>query len=134
MNLPEPEPIDPKELRPGPIRHESLPDELLERVRAVYDVVGPYLGTTLEQFEIGFMRDSHPESEVAIWCSMTGAWIAYHEKHVGEQLLTNDDEKKLLGALVVISTGVEDVAKFGVSPDVGRKLLACYDAFGEESE
>ena len=29
---------------------------------------------TLEQFEVGFMRDMHPESEVALWCSITAAW------------------------------------------------------------
>ena len=67
----DPEPIDPSELRSGPIRHDSLPPELLEHVRAVFDVVGPYLNTTLEQFEIGFMRDMHPEDEVAIWCGVT---------------------------------------------------------------
>ena len=45
--------------------------ELLEHIQAVFDVIGPYLDTTLEQFEIGFMRDMHPESEVAVWCSIT---------------------------------------------------------------
>ena len=64
----EPEFIDPSQLRPGPIRNESLPDELLEHIRAVFDVIGPYLDTTLEQFEIGFMRDMNPASEVVVWC------------------------------------------------------------------
>src|SRR6516162_10271846 len=49
----EPEYVDPRELRPGPIRHESLPPDLLGQIRAVYDVIGPYVGVTLEQFEIG---------------------------------------------------------------------------------
>ena len=62
----EPEYIDPKQLRPGPIRNESLPAELLGRIKAVFDVIGPYLNMTLEQFEVGFMRDMHPESEVAL--------------------------------------------------------------------
>ena len=61
----EPEHVDPKRLRPGPIRNESLPPELLEQIKAVFDVVGPYISMTLEQFEVGFMRDTHPESEVA---------------------------------------------------------------------
>src|SRR5262249_7005952 len=59
----EPEYIDPKQLRPGPIRHKTLPPELLEQVKAIFDVIGPYIGMPLEQFEIGFMRDMHPESE-----------------------------------------------------------------------
>jgi hypothetical protein len=46
--------VDPKQLRPGPIRNDSLPPELLEQIKAVFDVIGPYIGMTLEQFEVGF--------------------------------------------------------------------------------
>lgn len=132
MNTPRPESIDISRLQPGPIRHESLSPELLEHLQAVYDVIGPYLDTTLEQFEIGFMRDTHPEDEVAVWCSITAAWIAYHEKHLGDEMLDDEDENKLIGALIVISTGVEEVEKLSVPTDVGRKLLECYDQLGQE--
>ena len=128
----DPKPTDPKRLRPGPIRRESLPPELLEHIRAVYDVVGRYLGTTLKQFEIGFLRDAAPQVEVAVWRSIAAAWIAYHEKHLGNQLLSENDERKLLAALIAISTGVEDVKALGVPVGVGRKLLECYDSSGEE--
>ena len=132
MSTPDPESIDPKKLRPGPIRNESLPPELLEQISAVYEVIGPYVSTSLEQFEIGFMRDMHPEDEVAIWCSITAAWIAYHENHLGNELLPDEDEKKILGALLAISTGVEDAEVLGVPVEVGQKLLECYDELGEE--
>ena len=136
MNSPDPEPVDLSKLKPGPIRHESLPPELLEHVQAIYDVVGPYLDATLEQFEIDFMRDAHPEREVAVWCNITAAWIAYHEQYLDNEYLPDEDEKQLFAALIVISTGaytgVEDFEALGVAPDVGRKLLACYDALGEE--
>ena len=128
----DPEPIDPKKLRPGPIRNESLPPEMLKQIRSVYDVIGAYVSTSLEQFEIGFMRDANPADEVAIWCSITAAWIAYHEQHLGDELLPDEDEKKLLAALISISTGVEDLDVLGVPPDVGRKLLDCYDNLGRE--
>lgn len=128
----EPEFIDPSKLRPGPIRNESLPPELLEQIKAVFDVIGPYIGMTLEQFEIGFMRDMHPESEVALWCSITAAWLAYHEKFVGEEMLPDEDERKMLGALIAISTGVEDVARLNVPVEVGRRLIQCYDDLGKE--
>jgi hypothetical protein len=74
----EPEYVDPSQLRPGPIRNESLSPDLLDQIRAVFDVIGPYIGMTLEQFEIGFMRDLDPESEVALWCSITAACRAEH--------------------------------------------------------
>ncbi|MHB8974094.1 MAG: hypothetical protein ACYC3X_26200 [Pirellulaceae bacterium] len=128
----EPEYVDLSELRPGPIRHDKLSLELLELIRSVFEIVGPYLKSTLEQFEIGFMRDMHPEREVAVWCSITSAWIAYHEKHLDDVLLPDEDEQKLLGALIAISTGVEDMDKLGVPANVGRRLLACYDELGKE--
>ena len=123
----EPQHVDPRTLRLGPIRHESLPPDLLGQIRAVYDVIGPYVGMTLEQFEIGFMRDMHPEREVALWCRIAKAWLAYHEDVLGNETLPNEEERKLLGALVAISTGVEDVSKLNVPVEVGPRLVQCYD-------
>jgi hypothetical protein len=54
-------------IKSGPIRHEGLPDDLLERLRAIHAAIKDVYSTTLEQFEVGFMRDAHPEREVAIW-------------------------------------------------------------------
>lgn len=135
----EPEFIDPIELRLGPVRHESLPPDLLDQIKAIFDVIGPYLGETLgpslgqtlEQFELGFMRDTHPGREVAIWRSITAAWLAYHEKYLNNEKLSDEQEKKLLSALVVISTGVDDVSQLNVSEEVGRRLLQCYDDLGK---
>jgi hypothetical protein len=128
----DPEYIDPEELVPGPIRHESLSPELLEQIEAVYGVIGPYMGTTLEQFEIGFMRDMRPEIEAAIWCSITAAWLAYHEKYLNDEPLPDEQELELIGALIAISTGVEDVASLNVPEEVGGRLLQCYDELGKE--
>jgi hypothetical protein len=132
MSKPEPERIDPNKLRPGPIRHKSLPPKLLKIIRSVYEVVGPYLNTTLEQFEIGFMREMRPEKEVAVWCKITTAWIGYHEQFLDEQLQSDKEETKLLGALIAISSGVEDVEKLAVPIEVGRRLMECYDGLSED--
>jgi hypothetical protein len=119
--------VDPRRLRPGPIRNESLPPELLNQIKAVFNVIGPYIGMPLEQFEIGFMRDMHPESEVALWVRITKAWLAYHEDYLATETLPNEEERKLLGALIAISTGVEDMTKLNVPVEVGRMLIRCYD-------
>src|SRR5262245_2398022 len=107
----EPEHVDPKQLRPGPIRNEALPPELLVQIKAGVDVVGPCIGMTLEQVEIGFMQGMHPESEVALWFRITKAWLAYHEDFLANEALPDEDERKLLGALIAISAGIEDVSK-----------------------
>ena len=118
------EDIDPRKIRPGPIRYDSL---LLEQIKVVFDLLGPYLGTSLEQFEINFMRDSDPDKEVAVWISIMAAWMDYHEKYVGDDLLPDNEERKLLAALIAISTGLEDVSKLSLPIEVGRRLLQCYD-------
>jgi len=105
---------------------------MLEQIKAVFDVIGKYLGLTLEQFEITFMRDTNPESEVVLWCSITAAWLAYHEKFLGGKESPEEVEKKLVGALIAISAGMEDVSKLGVPVDVGRRLLECYDGLSKE--
>ena len=123
----QPEHVDPKQLRPGPIRHKTLPPNLLEQVNAVFDVIGPYIGMTLEHFEVGFMRDMHPESEVGLWIRITKAWLAYHEDYLANETLSNEEERKLLGALIAISAGIDDVSKLNVPAEVGRRLVQCYD-------
>lgn len=109
------------------------PNCSIEQIKAVFDVIGPYIGMTLERFEIGFMRDMHPESEVALWCSITAAWLVYHEKFLDDETLPDEEEKKLLSALIVISTGVKDVAKLSVPVEVGRRLFECYDDLGKRN-
>jgi len=104
-----------------------LPPELLDQIKAVFDVIGPYINMTLEQFEIGFMRDMHPKSEVGLWVRITKAWLAYHEDFPGNETLPNEDERRLLGALIAISTGVEDVSRLNVPIEIGSRLVQCYD-------
>jgi hypothetical protein len=123
----EPEHVDLSQLRPGQIRHESLPPALLQQIQAVFDVIGPYINMTLEEFEIGFMRDMHPEREVALWCRITKAWLAYHEDFLENQTQPDEEERKLLGALIAISTGMEDVSKLNVPAEIGRRLVQCYE-------
>jgi hypothetical protein len=123
----EPEYVDPSQLRPGPIRNESLSTDLLDQIRIVFDVISPYIGMTLEQFELSFMRDMDPESEIALWFSITKAWLAYHEDVLGNEARPKEEEQKLLGALIANSTGIEDVSKLNLPVEVGRRLIKCYD-------
>ena len=52
------------ELEEGPIRHELDP-EAQKIARYTYNLVGKYVQPTLEQWELGFMRDAHPRRELA---------------------------------------------------------------------
>jgi len=121
----EPEPIDLNQIRSGPIRHESLSPEVIEQMEAVYEVIGPYLGMTLEELEVTLMRDLTPEDEAAVWVSITAAWDAYHTKYLDDEILDDAEEKKIISALIGISTGITDVTKLPVPEQVGERLLEC---------
>lgn len=132
MTEPDPQQVNLSHEQHEPIRNAPLAPELLEQIEAIHDVIGPILGNTFEQFERGFVRAPHPEREVAIWCGITAAWIDYHEDFLDNDYLPDDEEKKLIDALVLVSTGVTDPSALGVPTEIGSRLLDCYDAAGEE--
>lgn len=117
--------IDPNH-RHGPIRHDSLPKDVLDRIGTVYGLIGPYLQTNLEQFEIGFMRDAFPKAEAATWCCIAAAWQDYHQRFTKGKPLVDAEEGKLLAALVSISMGASDPAGLSVNPEMGGRLVACF--------
>ena len=113
------------EIKPGVIRHESSSQEFREQIEAVYRLIGRYLGLTLEEFKIGFMRGSLPEDEVAIWCRIAAAWYEYHDKFLDGDRLPDDQEEQIVAALIAISAGKDDMESLPVSAEVGARLLAC---------
>jgi hypothetical protein len=57
------------------------------------------------------MRDTSPEVEAAIWCSITAAWNDHHEKFLSGEFLPDDQERKLITALIAISAGEDDLQR-----------------------
>ena len=55
---------------------------MLEQVRPIFEIVGPYLNTTLEQFVITLMWDAAPEDEIVVWASISATWLDYHEQYL----------------------------------------------------
>lgn len=71
-------------IRPGPIRHPTLPPELLKEIQRLWYSVGKaaYGGNgTLEEWELGFMRDVHPEREILVWRRIESATERYLMDH-----------------------------------------------------
>ena len=66
--------VDADKIKTGPIRQQSLPEPLLQRVKAIHASIKHIYGGVLEQFEIDFMRDSNPEKEVAVWERIVAAF------------------------------------------------------------
>jgi hypothetical protein len=88
-----------KNLWPGSIQHNDV--DLLSRdmMKWSYDVVGRYLYPTLEQWELGFMRDMRTRMEVWFWHRIAAAFITYHRR-LNLPLRSADEERKLIGRFV----------------------------------
>lgn len=65
---------DEDQIRSGRIRNTSLPQPLLDRVRAVHSKIRHVYSLPLESFEIPFMRDREPEREVRVWESIAAGF------------------------------------------------------------
>lgn len=126
MDEPKTAKVPANEIKPGRIRHESSPQEFQKQIEAVHRLIGRFLGLTLEEFKIGFMRDSRPEDEVVIWCRIATAWYEFHDKFLDGDRLPDDQEEKIVAALIAISAGEEDMHSLPVAAEVGARLLACY--------
>jgi len=117
----------PKDITPNVIRHDFAPQQFREQIDAVHRLIGRYLGLTLEEFKIGFMRDSRSGDEVAIWCRIATVWYDYHDHFLGGVRLPDDQEEKLVAALIAIVAGEKDIHSLPVAAAVGARLLACYE-------
>jgi len=65
---------------------------------------------SLEQFEVGFMRTCIRRARFALWCSITAAWLAYHEKFLAARHCLTV-RSGIAGRTDRNIPGVEDVSK-----------------------
>jgi hypothetical protein len=112
--------VDAEAVGLGPIRHESLPDPLLRRVRSIHGRIRDVYGVSLEQFEVGFMRDAHPEREVAVWERIVEALGRV------EEALPTLDRSVILRTLLAHSIGAMTPAE-QADPTLSR-IIAIADA------
>jgi hypothetical protein len=69
--------IDPRELKKGPILHETLSDEMVSRVRSIRAALLQVYPQTMEAWLDGFKRDTHPEKEVLWWEHLSACFLEY---------------------------------------------------------
>ena len=69
--------VDPNEIQQGPTLHAELPDQLLDRIKAVHEAFADVDGTPLEKWIDDFKRDLDPAGNVKIWEDMEVAYNSY---------------------------------------------------------
>jgi len=91
------------DLKPGPIRHTTLPPVYLEIARWTYEVVGRFVESTLEQWELAFMRDAHPERELGFWARCANAYTKFLKSKDRDPRTISQEEGAFLVSLLVVT-------------------------------
>ena len=90
------------QIRPGPIRHVTLPSELIKRVMAYKKILGDADPAPVERSIENFKRDLNPEKEVAIWERIAHVFRTFTIEH---NITDAARRRHVLRALLMISMG-----------------------------
>ena len=92
------------DIKLGPIQHQTLPADLIERIRSYKKILGAADPVSIDEAVDGFRRDLNPDKEVTIW-----ERIAHIFQHFTDSHQITDEARRLevLRALLLISTGAE---------------------------
>ncbi|MET0396640.1 MAG: toll/interleukin-1 receptor domain-containing protein [Longimicrobiaceae bacterium] len=118
--------VDPKTLQKAPIRHASLPEDLLSRIRLMRAVLLEVHPLTMQAWVDGFRRDLHPADEVRVWERIAAAYVEY----CSFAMLSHEEREKTFSALLLLSLGVSrdefEGRIAGLRPDAGEVLWGCF--------
>lgn len=111
-------------LKSGPLRHKTLPEPLLTRIRTLYHQ--PFVNLVFQDEKDyslawwieGFMRDTHPDNEVWIWEWMNRLFLLYDEK-VGFDKATRQE---VISVIMSLGAGTEPEKPEGL-PDQAYDAL-----------
>lgn len=97
------------DLHPAEIRHKELPENLLVRLRIVYQTFGELLDQSIDDFIGNFQRDLRPERELAQWEIMASV---FNDVTNGKNF-SKSKKRDVLAVLLSISIGAlnEKMAK-----------------------
>jgi hypothetical protein len=123
--------VDARELTMGERHAESFPEDirdLLRDLKAQLDEVYPM---SLEQWEDGFLRDAHPEQEIALWLHVADIYSRF----TGERSLSLEQRKEYFRFLATcMNSSRERVLRLYrpqlISQEEAEKVITAY--FGEE--
>jgi hypothetical protein len=98
--------VDPNQLQPGPIRHESLTGEQMSRIQRLQRVFSEVDPSPIEKWMEDFKRDQNPDRELSVWEGIAAAY----EKFTASRTLTLDAKKEVFQVTLLRSSAPEEDA------------------------
>ena len=74
-------------LTPGPIVHESLNKEQLDKIKFIQETFKEVYPVSLEETITNFKRDQNPDNEIDVWLNMAKTFQPFSTENAGEQKL-----------------------------------------------
>ena len=93
--------VSPKDLKPGPIRHEQLPPSLVARIEAVRSALEEVYPQSMAEWLDGFQRDADPEREVIWWERLARCYVEY----ISQKQLNPEQRKAAFSLIFKLGLG-----------------------------
>jgi hypothetical protein len=110
-------------IKEGPIRHPTLPDDLVGRIRLVRACLLGVYTDSMDSWLDGFQRDTHPSQEVAHWEHVAAV---YHEYvSMTPEIQTSADSNAVFNYINLLWIGDENALALFLSklPSTAPKVI-----------
>ncbi|MGB0868277.1 MAG: hypothetical protein ACPGSD_01655 [Flavobacteriales bacterium] len=84
--------VEIKNIKLGPIVHDKLNDEQLQKIKYIQESFYEVLPVSLNETILNFKRDKNPNNEINIWFVMAKVYKAYADKYSSVNKLENRKE------------------------------------------
>ena len=74
-------------LIPGPIVHESLNKEQLEKIEFIQETFNEVYPVSLDETITNFKRDQNPDNEITVWLNMAQTFESFSSDNLGKEKL-----------------------------------------------
>ncbi|MFH7005001.1 hypothetical protein [Flavobacterium bizetiae] len=88
--------IIPNNLVPGPIVHDKLSDEQIEKITKIQTVFYDVYPVSLEETITNFRRDRNPDNEIKVWFTMMQTYEKFVSNHPDITLEKKSEAFKLI--------------------------------------
>jgi hypothetical protein len=95
--------VDPASLKPGPLRHQGLSPNQMERIYNLRNTLAEVEHSPIEKWVDNFKQDANPDKELAIWERIAAGYARYCSK----RLLSIEAKKDVFQLLLLRSMASE---------------------------
>jgi hypothetical protein len=114
----------------APLRHPPFGPDVRQRLEALRETFADVWPRTLEEWEDGFRRDTHPEQEIALWSLMAGCYRHFTD---GRNLSAEQKQDIFRVIVTTVNNGEDYVTRTVEAQSLSRQKVREIAAFVVEA-